>query len=136
MTEFFTTVGEMDRDERRDYLREGIILDVAEQIWAAMKKKKITQKELAGVLGTTPANVSRLLDGSRNMTLRTMSDIADALDLDIGIKLRERATDTSRTFLPDYPDWTARDTAMPPKMPEAGGLRQGDGNWRPANWPG
>ncbi len=56
---------------------------LADKIDAALKEKKISQKDLARKMGKTEAEVSRWLGGTHNFTLRTIAKISDAL----GIKL-------------------------------------------------
>ncbi len=85
---------------RRAYLQEGLILDVTEQIWAKMKKLNLKQKDVAQKLDCTPAHISSVLSGSRNMTLRTLSDITDALDCDIKIYISDNTFDNQWQELP------------------------------------
>ena len=60
--------------------QEDLILDVTERVLECMEKKKISKSDLATALGKTKPYVTQLLNGSRNMTLRTLADIAFALD--------------------------------------------------------
>jgi len=71
---------------RRIFAQEELILDVAEAIWAEMEKRNWTKRQLAEQLARSPAHVTQLLNGGRNMTLRTLSDISYAL----GIKIQFR----------------------------------------------
>lgn len=96
--EFFSPVEQMSIEERRAYLQEGLILDVTEQVWAALEAKGVSRKELADALHTSRANISQLLSGSRNMTLRTLSDMADALGCSVSVRLKDR--DESATWHP------------------------------------
>ena len=100
--EFFAKLEDMGREERQAYLQEGLILDVAEQIWSALAAKGISRKDLAEALGTSTANVSRQLNGSRNMTLRTLSDISDALNCDVNVELRDRDTGNGWVHFADW----------------------------------
>jgi len=59
--------------------QELLITEVTEAIWEAMEAAGITKTELANRMGATKGYVSQLLNGSRNMTLRTLSDICCAL---------------------------------------------------------
>lgn len=61
--------------------QEELILDVTERLTEALHEMGVTQAELARRLGRTPGFVSQLLGGGRNLTLRTIADIAVALDL-------------------------------------------------------
>lgn len=67
-------------ENRQYYAQEGLILSVTEEIWAAMERRGINKQQLAERLGTGKSHVSQLLTGARNMTLRSLSDIAGALE--------------------------------------------------------
>ena len=62
-------------DDRRLFEQERVILDVTEMICELMEQKGVTRRELAEGLGTSKANVTQMLNGTRNMTLRTVSDV-------------------------------------------------------------
>lgn len=68
--------------------QEELILDVTESLIAALQQSEITQAELASKLGRTRGFVSQLLGGGRNLTLRTISDVASALGFRPKLKLR------------------------------------------------
>lgn len=55
-------------------------LHIASQILAIMERKKILQKDLAGRLGKSEAEISKWLCGSHNFTIRTISKIEAELD--------------------------------------------------------
>jgi hypothetical protein len=69
--------GELKEDRELAKLtnQEEIILDVAELILAKMEYKGISKSHLAKLLDTNKSHVTQLLRGSRNMTLRTVSDM-------------------------------------------------------------
>ncbi len=71
------------RGERYEQLlrQERLILEVTEQLAGALENSRVTQAELARRMGRTPGFVSQLLGGGRNLTLRTIADIAAALSL-------------------------------------------------------
>jgi transcriptional regulator with XRE-family HTH domain len=71
----------------RLYAQEKLIVDTAEEIWAAMEKAKKSKADLAAALGKSKAFVSQALDGSRNLTLRTLADVAFALGKNPCIRL-------------------------------------------------
>lgn len=81
---------EKDANNRKLFMEEDLILDVTEQVWDMMDKKGWTKTQLAEVLGVQLPHVSRLLNGGRNMTLRTLANIVDALDAGISIRICER----------------------------------------------
>ena len=90
MNEFFGDVKSQSPEYQRLYRQEGLILDVTEQIWEVMNRQEITRQDLAYRMNCSKSNVTQTLNGSRNMTLRTLSDMAAALECDLTIRLRER----------------------------------------------
>lgn len=90
-----TTLAEWLKGEpgrARVFAEERLIVDVAESILARIEERRITKSELAVVLGKSKAYVSQVLDGSRNVTLRTLSNIAFALDCEVEVSLRRKLT--------------------------------------------
>ena len=61
--------------------QEELILDVTERLTQALDNAGITTGELAERLGKSLGFVSQVFGGGRNLTLRTVSDIAAALSL-------------------------------------------------------
>lgn len=80
-------------EHRRLYAQEGLILGVTEEIWAAMKRRGVNKQRLAELLGSGKSHVTQLLNGGRNMTLRTLSDVGEALSQRIEIVLVDRVED-------------------------------------------
>lgn len=82
------------RGERYEQLlrQERLILDVTEQLAGALENSGVTRAELARRMGRTPGFVSQVLGGGRNLTLRTIADIAAALSLRPAFKLSWKRT--------------------------------------------
>ncbi len=59
--------------------QERLIALVAEQIYAAIEDDESSKAALAKALGKSKAFVTQILSGTRNLTLRTVADIATAL---------------------------------------------------------
>ena len=59
--------------------QEGAILDVTELICEIMKEDRVSRSDLAKRLGKTRGHISQLLDGTANMTVRTVADIFTVL---------------------------------------------------------
>lgn len=74
---------------KRQFAQEQLIVMVAEQIWSAMEDANISKAELADVLGASKSHITQLLSGSRNMTLRSLADIATALGRKIEFQFRD-----------------------------------------------
>ena len=53
----------------------------------ALAKTGKTQKELAEELGWKPSRLSKVLHGGSNLTLRTLFDLCEALEIDFDIQL-------------------------------------------------
>ena len=51
---------------------------------------RISQKQLAEIVGTKQPAISRLEKGDYNTTLSTLFKVADALDLDISLRARTK----------------------------------------------
>lgn len=77
-------LGQSSTESRRLLNQEKLILEVTEALSEAIEKRGLTRSEVAKRLGKTKGFVSQLLAGGRNLTLRTVADIADA----IGISLK------------------------------------------------
>jgi transcriptional regulator with XRE-family HTH domain len=60
---------------RRAWHQERAIFETTNMMCELMESARISRSELARRLGTTKGFVSQLLDGSTNMTLRTISDV-------------------------------------------------------------
>ncbi|MCY4075175.1 MAG: helix-turn-helix transcriptional regulator [Acidobacteria bacterium] len=83
--------------------QERLILDVTEQLAGALENSGVTRAELARRMGRTPGFVSQVLNGGRNLTLRTIADIAGALSLRPSLKVA-----CERTNAPARPRMTVR----------------------------
>jgi transcriptional regulator with XRE-family HTH domain len=71
---------------RRLLQEEELILDVTESLSRLLEEVGLSKTELARRLGKTKGFVSQILAGGRNLTLRTIADVADALDYRIHIE--------------------------------------------------
>ena len=64
-------------------------MDIGDKIKKIRREKNLTQKELAQKLGTSPQNLAQYENGKRNPKLKTIRQLADALD----VPLYELVTD-------------------------------------------
>ena len=67
-------IGESELD-RKLLERERVWAEATENICAAMGREGISRAELARRLGTSQANITKLLRGQNNFTLATLADI-------------------------------------------------------------
>jgi DNA-binding transcriptional regulator YiaG len=83
-----------DEESKRLYEQERLITWIGEAIAAALEDSGMTRAELARKLGTSRAYVTRVLQGSPNLTLRSLADLAWALGSRVSVSfapLREGA---------------------------------------------
>ena len=76
-----------DKDFERLVKQEELILDVTNKLTQALEHTGVTKSELAKRIERTPGFVSQVFGGGRNLTLRTISDIAAALSLRPALQL-------------------------------------------------
>ncbi len=79
MSDFFDAWAQESEENDRLVAQELLITEVTEAIWKVMQETGVTKSELAQRIQKTKGYVSQVLSGSRNMTLRTLSDICFAL---------------------------------------------------------
>lgn len=70
-----------DAEFERLVQQEELILNVTNVLTEALNGAGVTKSELAKRIGRSPGFVSHVFGGGRNLTLRTISDIAAALEL-------------------------------------------------------
>ena len=76
---YIETLEESSPHFRRLLRQEVLILDVTETICELLSAQSVSRSELARRLGKTKGFVSQVLAGNRNLTLRTIADMFDAL---------------------------------------------------------
>lgn len=69
-----------DRELAKLTRQEELILNVTELVLEKMEQKGVSKSRLADMLEKNKSHITQLLRGSRNMTLRTVSDIFFELD--------------------------------------------------------
>jgi transcriptional regulator with XRE-family HTH domain len=78
-------------EAQQTHREEELIRQVTETIYDMMKKKRVTKAELARRMGRTNAYVSQILSGDRNLTLRTIADVALALEMHPRVALSDKS---------------------------------------------
>lgn len=79
-----------DKEFERLIAQEEIIMDVTEAFCKILEDKKMKRNSLAEMMGKTKGYVSQILNGGRNITLRTLSDIAYCLGYQVNISFKKR----------------------------------------------
>lgn len=85
----------------REMACERLLFNTTEDIILAMQDSGINQSELASKLGKSKPYISQLLDGTRNMTLKTLSDISFALGAEARVKIIRNGVDVSHPLVPE-----------------------------------
>lgn len=93
MTDFLDRWAAESPEHARLVAEERLITQATEAIWEEMEKAGISKTELAARMGKTKGFVSQILNGSRNMTLRTLADIGFALGRQPDIRLGASPSD-------------------------------------------
>jgi transcriptional regulator with XRE-family HTH domain len=62
-----------------------LIMEVTETLCELLEKEKVSRKELADRLGKSKGFVSQVLNGGRNLTLRTVADILHVLGYKVSL---------------------------------------------------
>src|SRR5215218_5278617 len=127
-------------DLERIAAQERTILEATEQITALLEAQGLTRKALADQLGKTKGFVSHLLSGERNMTLRTLSDLAFVLGHTVEINVREcptavHAGGTRSTPGRVFVGHTGRERAAPAPRAQADVVRREDLMAQPRGYP-
>jgi predicted transcriptional regulator len=65
---------------------------IADQVQAQRTSRNLSQRELAELVGTTQSAIARLEAGGRPPRIDTLLRIAEALDCELTVELRPRAT--------------------------------------------
>ncbi|MBI4643953.1 MAG: helix-turn-helix transcriptional regulator [Deltaproteobacteria bacterium] len=74
-----------DPEVARLVVQGELIMEVTETLCKLLEKEKVSRKELAERLGKTKGFVSQLLNGGRNLTLRTVADILHVLGYKVSL---------------------------------------------------
>ena len=99
-----------DPELQKFYYQEQLILEVAELIAKLMQKYKVSKSELAKRLGKGRSYVTQLLDGTSNMTLRTISDVFVVLDSMLVVKAGPLSLEIGQAY--DESDYEFEDTSQ------------------------
>ena len=76
------------KENARLLRQEGLLIETAHRLCEALESLGISRSELAKRLGTSRANITQLLGGRRNLTLKSLSDIAYNLGCEVSLDLR------------------------------------------------
>jgi transcriptional regulator with XRE-family HTH domain len=112
-----STYEELLAEDPAGLRQEELILDATEALARAVRSSGLTQSELAARLGKTKGFVSQILGGGKNLTLRTLADVAGALGCKVEIQLRdEKAVKNPASSS----EWSQRPAALAAKSRNQG----------------
>lgn len=83
-----------------DYRLENLILDITEEVCRAMEEKGIGRAELADKMGVSRAFISKLLNGTPNLTIKTLMKIAVVLDREMSVRIPPAGFTTHHLYIP------------------------------------
>jgi transcriptional regulator with XRE-family HTH domain len=89
-------------EDKRLFAQENLILECTERVCELMNQKNVSRSELANRLGKTKGYVSQLLNGSRNLTVRTLADMFFALDSEAKLQISPLRSDRLGPEEPQY----------------------------------
>ena len=83
-----------------DFKLENLILDITEEVCRAMEEKGIGRAELAEKMGVSRAFISKLLNGTPNLTIKTLMKIAVVLDREMSVRMPPAGFTTHHLYVP------------------------------------
>lgn len=66
-----------------EYYQEGLLEEVSMRLQEEMKKQGVSRKDLAGMIGTSPSYITKVLRGHANLSLESLAKFAFALNLQV-----------------------------------------------------
>lgn len=84
---------------RKEFAVESLVLEATEVVSRLMHEQGLTKADLARRLGKSRAWVTQLLNGSANMTLRTLAEVLVALDAEARVEAKPGAWQAKKKLL-------------------------------------
>jgi DNA-binding Xre family transcriptional regulator len=88
LLEKFYTKEEIINAKEKAKLRAKIMLSISDNVRKKMEKEQIGFNELVARIGTSPAQLNRVLNGNTNLTIDSLLKVCTALDLEPEIVFR------------------------------------------------
>ena len=70
-----------------EYLQEWLVINLSEDILAIMEEENLSRSDLAARLGVSRQYVTKLINRTPNLTLRSLAEIAAALGRQVTVRL-------------------------------------------------
>lgn len=78
---------------------------IHDELWNAFEQeaesRNLSQRQIAEKLGSNPSVINRLFSEKTNLTLRSIADLAWAMDYGFEFKLVKQKTDNKQNFFPE-----------------------------------
>ena len=84
-------------EAKADEEMHGLVTQLTNEITFHMRERGISRADLAARMGVSPGRVSQILSGGENLTLRTLSALAVALDARFDFELNSLKVDDTFT---------------------------------------
>lgn len=104
------------------------VMDVSASIYDRMHELGVSNSELARRMGVSPSRVTRIIEGSRNLTLKTLARLESALSfrMDSGFRYRARPKDPASSEYADVLLFQATTSGRPsPSIPSFDEAKEG-----------
>ena len=85
-----------DEEFARLMMQEDLIMSVTENICGILEEKDINRTTLANKMNKTKGYISQILNGGRNITLRTLSDFAYHLGCSVEISFKPKQMESKK----------------------------------------
>ena len=82
-------------EKHSEYWVEGAILEFTDEVLRKLEASGLSRTELAARLGHSRPQISRLLSGQNNFTLRTMVEVSRALNCELRLHLQSQGMRTA-----------------------------------------
>ena len=89
-------------------------MNISGSVYTRMKELGMAKSELAAKMGVKPAQITRLIKGQTNMTLKTLARIESALDIDLSsgfVYQPSSAASASSESIVDKSEWRQRSSS-------------------------
>jgi transcriptional regulator with XRE-family HTH domain len=87
-----------EREGTSEFLLEGLMLRISEQILSELRDKKWSYSEFANRLGVSQPYISKILNGKPNLTLKSLAQIAAVLGFSFNENVFNKEMDDVRMF--------------------------------------
>jgi transcriptional regulator with XRE-family HTH domain len=85
--------------DKEEYILEGKVLEITEQISKRLEELKWSNKDFAHKMKTSQAWITKLLNGKNNFTLKTLLKISKTLNMQLDINLyKEKSQPTYEAY--------------------------------------